>query len=72
MKFGLDKYAEMTMKRGKRVHSDGICLPDGSQVKVLVETGYKYLGVLESDDVLHREYKERLRCEYLWWAKKCL
>ena len=41
-------------------------------MKVLVETGYKYLGVLESDDVLHRECKERLRCEYVRRAKKCL
>ena len=72
IKFGLDKCASMTMKRGKSVHSDGICLPDGSQVTVLVETGYKYVGVLESDDVLHRECKERLRCEYVRRAKKCL
>ena len=38
----------------------------------MVGTGYKYLGVLESDDVLHRECKERLRCEYVRRAKKCL
>ncbi len=30
MQFGLEKCASMTMKRGKRVHSDdGIVLPDG-------------------------------------------
>ena len=28
MKLGPEKCAAMTMKRGKRVHSDGIALPD--------------------------------------------
>ena len=72
MKFGLDKCASMTTKRGKRVHLDCVCLLDGSQVKVLVETGYKYFGVLESEDVLYRECKESLRCQYVRRAKKCL
>ena len=30
IKFGLEKCAAMTMNRGKRVHSDGIALPDGT------------------------------------------
>ena len=30
MKFGLDKCAVLIMKRGKKVESDGIDLPDGS------------------------------------------
>ena len=47
MKFGLEKCAAMTMKRGKRVHSDGIALPDGTQLRALgEEESYKYLGVL--------------------------
>ena len=32
MKFGLEKCAAMTLKRGKRVHSDGIALPDGIKI----------------------------------------
>ena len=39
MKFGLDKCAVMTMKRGKKIHSDGINLPDGSQLRGLGEEG---------------------------------
>ena len=35
MKFGLEKCAAMTMMRGKRVHSDGIALPDGTQLRAL-------------------------------------
>ena len=43
MKFGLEKCAAMTMKRSKRVHSDGIALPDGTQLRALgEEESYKY------------------------------
>ena len=77
MKFGLEKCAAMTMKRGKRVHSDGIALPDGTQLRALgEEESYKYLGVLEADyiHVLHEESKERLKKEYIRVrrVKKCL
>ena len=70
MKFGLEKCAAMTMKRGKRVHSDGIALPDGTQLRALgEEDSYKYL---EADHVLHEESKERLNKEYIRRVKKCL
>ena len=74
MIFGLEKCAVMTMKRGKRVHSDGISLlPDGTQLRALgEEESYKYLGVLEADHVLHEESKERLKKEYIRRVKKCL
>ena len=53
MKFGLEKCASMTMKRGKSVHSDGIAVPDGTHLRALgEEESYKYLGVLEADHVL--------------------
>ena len=32
--------------------------------------GYKYLGVLESDEVLHKEMKEKLRTEYYRRVRK--
>ena len=68
MKFGLEKCAAVTMKRarGKRIHSDGIALPVGTQLSALgEEESYKYLGVLEADHVLHEESKERLKKEYI-------
>ena len=71
MKFGLEKCAAMTMKWGKRVHSDGIALPDGTQLRALGEEE-SYLGVLEADHVLHEESKERLKKEYIRRVKKCL
>ena len=73
MKFGLEKCAAMTMKMGKRVHSDGIALPGGTQLRALgEEESYKYLGVLEADHVLHEESKERLKKEKIRRVKKCL
>ena len=73
MQFGLEKCALMTMKRGKRVHSNGIALPDGAQMKALgEEESYQYLGVLKSDHVLHEESKVRMRAEHIRQVKKCL
>ena len=58
------------MKRGKRVHSDGIALPDGTQLRALgEEESYKYR---EADHVLNEESKERLKKEYNRRVKKCL
>ena len=44
----------------------GISLPSGELIGSLeAESGYKYLGVLESSDVLHNEMKVKIRQEYL-------
>ena len=73
MKFGLEKCASMTKKRGKRVHSEGIALPDGAQMRALgEEESYRNLDVLESDYVLHEESKVRMRAEYIRRVRKCL
>ena len=59
--------------RGKRVHSDGITLPDGTQLRALgEEESCKYIGMLQADHVLHEESKERLKKEYVRQVKKCL
>ena len=73
----LEKCAAITMTRSKRVHSDRIALPDGTQLRVLgKEQSYEYLGVLEADNVLEKESKERLKKEYtctcIRRVKKCL
>lgn len=58
MKFGISKCAVLTMKRGKRAHCRGIKLPTEEVIAEPDDSGYKYLGVLEVDDILHREMKE--------------
>ena len=64
MKFGLQKCATLVMKRGKRAEDDGIWLPDGQMMKDLGESGYKYLGILESDQIKMKEMKEKVTKEY--------
>ena len=51
MRFGLQKCATLVMNRGKKSVDDGIRLPDGGMMNDLGEEGYKYLVVLESDDI---------------------
>ena len=74
MDFGISKCAVLVMNRGKKIKSDGIALPDGRKLRSLEENDdcYKYLGVLEADDVLHLEMKEKLRVEYKRRLRKLL
>ena len=56
MEFGISKYAVVTLKRGRRVESRGIKLPDGEMTEPDCE-GCKYLGVLEIDTIMCSEMK---------------
>ena len=65
MEFGLDKCAVLSIRKGVKVHCDGIGLPSGEAMKELDENGYKYLGVLEGADIMNREMKKKVKEEYL-------
>ena len=66
IEFGIDKYAILVLKRGKITKFDGISLPDGRVMKGLIEgAGYKYLGILQADQILCTEIKEKVKAEYL-------
>ena len=65
MEFGISKCAILIMKRGKIVKCDGIVMPGNEVMKSLEEEGYKYLGILEIDNVKHEEMKEKLKREYI-------
>ena len=65
MEFGLDKCAVLSIRKGVKVHCDGIVLPSGEAMKELDENGYKYLGVLEGADIMNREMKKKVKEEYL-------
>ena len=49
MEFGLPKCGVLIMKRGKVVKSNGISMSDENMMKNIEESGYKYLGILETD-----------------------
>ena len=73
MKFGMDKCAILVLKRGKITKFDGISLPDGRVMKALIEgAGYKYLGILQADQIRYTQMKEKVKVEYLRRVRKVL
>lgn len=45
----------------KTIRSEGIPLPDETKIRSMKESeGYKYLGVLEAEELLHDQMKERI------------
>ena len=52
-------------KRGKRSHSDGIFLSNEECILETDDNGYKYLGILELDDIMHKEMREKVKTAYL-------
>ena len=66
MDFGIEKYATLVMKSGKRHLTDGVELPNQDKIKTLVENQtYKYLGILEADTIKLVEMKDKIQKEYL-------
>ena len=53
MQFGISKCAVLVLDRGKITKTDGIRMPNDREIKNLErDKSYKYLGVLESDQML--------------------
>ena len=73
MEFGLSKCTMIVIKRGKLVRSEGIKMPDGEVLKSLEEGDeYKYLGVLEADNIKHETMKNKIKKEYVRRIRKIL
>ena len=73
MEFGVKKCAMLVMRRGRLVRSEGIVLPDENEIRVIGENdSYKYLGVLEADQIKREEMKETLTMEYKRRVRKVL
>ena len=65
MQFGTEKCAVLVLERGRLGESDGIKLPDDNEIKALKEgEGYKYLGDIKADKMLHSQMKEKFSKEY--------
>ena len=45
--------------------SEGIGLPNGEIMKSVEDDGYKYLGILEMNDIMSKQMKEKVRLEYV-------
>ena len=61
MHFGFDKCAVLIMKRGKQVHCEGIDLGNGVVIEEADEKRYKYLRILERDDIRQEKMKEKVQ-----------
>lgn len=64
MEFGIGKCGVLSLKRGKVIKSEGIVMPYGEVMRSMEETGYKYLGVVEMDQIMEKEMKDKVRSEY--------
>ena len=64
MQFGFGKCIVLKMKRGKQVHCQDIDLRDRVVIEEADEEGYKYLGILERDDICQEKMKEKVQKEY--------
>ena len=73
MEFVIDKCAILAVKRGKIAKFDGISFPSGKVMKGLIEgAGYRYLGIMQADQILYTEMKEKVKTEYLRRVRKVL
>ena len=73
MEFGISKCAVLVMKRGKYDKSPGIVLPDGAKIEeVDMDKGYKYLGILEAEEIREKSMKSNIQKEYFRRVRKIL
>ena len=71
MEFGISKCSHVTMKAGKLVSVGGMKLSSGEAIPELEsDEGYKYLGILEADDIMHTEMKDKIKKEYYRRARQ--
>ena len=72
MEFGLDKCATLTIKRGSVVQAEGINLPNNNIRGLNLEESYKYMGILQADDIKHVLVKKKVASEYTMRVRKVL
>ena len=72
MRFGLDKCGVLVIEKGLKKKCEGIDLPDKERIKEIDDNGYKYLGVLEAENIMEREMKVKLKVEYFRRVKLLL
>ena len=73
MQIGANKCNVVSMNRGRLTHSDGVMLSSGDLIQSLSPVDvYKYLGVLEADNIKHNLMKDMLTKEYKRRVRKLL
>ena len=73
MEFGIEKWAILIMKCGKRHLTNEMELSSQDKIRTLGEKEtYKYLGILEADTIKQVEMNEKIKKEYLRRTRKLL
>ena len=70
MEFGIEKFAMLVMKSGKRHMTDGMELSNHDKIRTLGKNEtYKFLGILEADTIRQVLMKDKIRTRKLLETK---
>ena len=73
MELRIETCAKSVLKRGQLATSNGIKLPEESVIKSVKDgESYKYLGMLQADQIKHQEMKDKVMKEYKRRVRKIL
>ena len=70
MTFGLDKCAKCTLRKGKKHSTENMKLEENEIADLDGEAVYKYLGIEENENILHKKIKKKVKAEYIRRLKK--
>ena len=62
MNFGMDRCAIVAMEKGQVARTVDSAA-NGERMRTVDEDGYKYLGILQLDDVLNTDMKDKIKKE---------
>ena len=63
MEFGLDKCATLAIIKGKVTETQDMNLPNNNIKGLNLDETYKYLGILQADDITHKQAKKKTLSE---------
>ena len=72
MEFGLDKCATLAIIKGKVTETQDVNLPNNNIKGLNLDETYKYLGILQADDIKHTQVKKKTISEYNKRVRKIL
>ena len=72
MEFGLDKCATLAIIKGKVTETQGMNLTNNNIKGLNLNETYKYLGILQADDIKHKQVRKKILSEYNKRVRKIL
>ena len=72
MEFGSHKYATLAITKGTVTETEGVNLPNNNIKGLNLDEIYKYLGILQVDDIKHTQTKKKKLSEYNKRVRKIL